>query len=260
MQDRVVPFERVLNFRDFGGWDVEGGRLKRGVLWRSASFHDACDADLARLDDMGINFLVDLRRPEERTHEPNRWPSEAVRTVYHEDPGVDVTALPPHLQALMNADVDAPAIAGYMREIYKSFPFEQRLIRPYREWFRSLIEEGGPGVIHCAAGKDRTGLGCALTLLALGVDEDTVFADYEFTNKAVDIDARLPRIQANFEKRIGRTLDAATLRPILGVDVDYLRAALDAIEARYGAVENYLEAELGVGPGQRETLRQRLLA
>lgn len=260
MQDRVVPFERVLNFRDFGGWDVEGGRLKRGVLWRSASFHEASDADLDKLAGMGIAFLVDLRRPEERSHEPNRFSADHVRTVFHEDPGVDVTALPPHLQALMHDNIDASAIAGYMREIYKSFPFEQRLIRPYREWFRSLIEEGGPGVIHCAAGKDRTGLGCALTLLALGVDEETVFADYEFTNKAVDIDARLPRIQASFEKRIGRTLDGTTLRPILGVDVSYLRCALDAIEARHGNVENYLETELGVGPTQRETLRQRLLA
>lgn len=258
MHDRLVDLERVVNFRDFGGYDTPDGKLARGRLYRSASFHEASEGDIAKLDALGAQLLVDLRRPEERTHEPNRWPGAAVRTVFYEDPSADVTALPPHLMALMQAEIDASAVAGYMRFVYRSFPFEQRLIEPYRAWFRGLIEGEGAGIIHCAAGKDRTGLGCALTLLTLGVSEDDVFADYEFTNQAVDIEARLPRIQASFANRIGRTLEAATLRPILGVHVDYLRCSLEEIRAKHGSVEAYVESVLGVGPADREQLRQRL--
>lgn len=260
MRDRLIEFERVANFRDFGGYATPDGAIARGRLYRSASFHEASAADVARLNALGARLLVDLRRPEERTHEPNIWPSADVRTVFHEDAGADVTALPPHLLALTHEDIDASAVADYMRAIYRSFPFEGRLIGPYRAWFRGLIEEGGPGIIHCAAGKDRTGLGCALTLFALGVSEDEIYADYEFTNQAVDIEARLPRIQASFEKRIGRTLSAATLRPILGVDVDYLRCALDEIRAKHGSIDAYLEDVLGIGAAERAALRAKLAA
>ena len=76
-------------------------------------------------------------------------------------------------------------------------------------------------MINCAAGKDRTGIGCALTLIALGVEEETVFADYEFTNAAVDLEKRMPKIQARMEERLARKLDA---EPDRVLDV---RAALD---------------------------------
>lgn len=71
MHDRLIPFDRILNFRDFGGWDtVDGARVARGKLFRSASFHEATDADVEKLNAMDLRFLVDLRRPEERSHEP----------------------------------------------------------------------------------------------------------------------------------------------------------------------------------------------
>lgn len=257
MHDRLIAFDRVLNFRDFGGYETaSGGAVARGALYRSASFHDATDADMARLDALNVRFLVDLRRPEERAAEPNRWPASAVLTIFN-DEGMSM-GLPPHLIALLQEDLTADSVAGYMRSIYRAFAFEPRHVQLYRTWFAELAE-GGPGVIHCAAGKDRTGLGCALTLLALGVGEEAVFADYEFTNRAVDVEARLPRIQARMEERLARKFDPAALRPMLGVDVDYLRGALDAIDARHGSVETYLQDVLGVGPPERAALRARLL-
>jgi protein tyrosine/serine phosphatase len=144
-----------------------------------------------------------------------------------------------------------------MTSLYREIPFDPRLIKLYRDWFAEL-GQGGAGVIHCAAGKDRTGIGCALTLIALGVDEETVFADYEFTNAAVDLETRMPKIQARMEERLGRKLDAEALRPMLGVEVDYLRAALDAVDAKYGSALTYMEQELGVGAPEREQLREDL--
>jgi len=258
MQDRLLGLERVLNFRDFGGWDAaDGARLKRGVLYRSAAFHDATEADIGKLDSLGVSFVVDLRRPEERAFEPNKWPGDGVRSLTN-DEGATL-GLPPHLMALLQDELTAASVTDYMRQAYRDFPFDQRLVTLYRAWFAELSAgEDEAAVLHCAAGKDRTGLGCALTLIAVGVTEEAVYADYEFTNQAVDIEARLPRIQARMEERLSRKLDPKALRPMLGVHVDYLRAALSAIEAKYGSALGYLETELGVGKRERARLKERL--
>ncbi|MBL8547795.1 MAG: tyrosine-protein phosphatase [Hyphomonadaceae bacterium] len=258
MHDRLIEFDRVLNFRDFGGWETtDGAKVTRGKLYRSAAFSDASDSDLKRLDDMSVRFLVDLRRPEERRHEPNRWPGESCR-VFVNDEGAEGVALPPHMVALLQSDLSPASTRAYMMSLYREIPFDPRLINLYRNWFAEM-QEGGAGIIHCAAGKDRTGIGCALTLMALGVDEETVFADYEFTNQAVDLEKRMPKIQARMEERLARKLDPEALRPMLGVEVDYLRNALDAINERHGSAEAYTRDVLGIKDAERATLRRQLL-
>jgi protein-tyrosine phosphatase len=254
--DRIVELERVLNFRDFGGYDTPDGRVARGKLYRSAHFHEASDADMARLDELGVRFIVDLRRSDERKGEPNRWPGEGVRSIASDEGAT--TAFPPHLQALLQSDLTAASVESYMHNLYREFASQPRHIQLYTEWFRELAAGEGAGVIHCAAGKDRTGLGCALTLHALGVDEETIFADYEFTNQAMNIEARLPRIQARMEERLSRKLSPEALRPMLSVDVAYLRTAYDAIDAQYGSLDGYLEV-LSVGPREKAQLRAQLI-
>ncbi len=257
MLNRVLPLDRVLNFRDFGGYETaSGARVARGRLYRSAHFADASDADMSKLDAMKIAVVVDLRRPEERAREPNRWPGQGGRTI--SAGGGHGDALPPHLEALLQDNLTAASVAGYMRRIYREFPFEPRHIELYRAWFLELAKGEGPAVIHCAAGKDRTGLGCALTLHALGVNEEAIFADYEFTNAVLDLDARLPRIQARMEERLGRKFAPEALRPMLGVAPDYLRGALDAIQAQAGSLDAYLAETLGVGTRERDSLRTKL--
>jgi protein-tyrosine phosphatase len=257
--DRLVPFDRVLNFRDFGGWETEdGAKVTHGKLFRSASFHDASDQDIAKLDAMSLSFLVDLRRPEERRHEPTRWESATCRVIYN-DEGAGGHALPPHLQALMQSDLTPQSTFDYMVSLYREIPFDPRLVSLYRDWF-SALGDGGAGVVHCAAGKDRTGIACALTLFALGVPEEAVFADYEFTNQAVDLEKRMPRIQERMEARLGRKLQSEALRPMLGVHADYLCASLDVIQAKHGSVFDYMERELGVGPRERAALRENFIA
>lgn len=259
MQDRLIPFDRVLNFRDFGGWEVaDGAKVVRGKLFRSAAFSEASEADLSKLSAMDLRFLVDLRRPEERAHDPNKWSGQSTRMIFN-DEGAGGPALPPHLIALMQSDLTPRSTRDYMMSLYREIPFDPRLVSLYRDWFAAL-GEGGAGVIHCAAGKDRTGIGCALTLIALGVDEEAVFADYEFTNQAVDLEDRMPKIQERIEGRLGKKLDAAALRPMLGVHVDYLREALNVIEAKHGSAIAYIDDVLGVGEAGRAALKEKLSA
>jgi protein-tyrosine phosphatase len=253
--DRLMDLERVVNFRDFGGYDAATGRVKRGRLFRSAHFSEASENDVERLNALGVRFLVDLRRTEERGFEPNRWPGERARS-YWSDEG-PTSALPPHLQALLESDISPAAVERYMHSLYRDFAAQPRHVQLYSDWFREL-GEGGPGVIHCAAGKDRTGLGCALTLHVLGVDEDAIMADYVYSNEAVDVEARLPRIKERMEARLGREFEADTLRPMLSVNPAYLHTAFAAIGDQYGSLDGYLET-LGVGTRERERLREQLL-
>src|SRR5262245_37826338 len=115
--DRLVNLENVLNFRDFGGYDADGGRVKRGMLFRSAHFSEASPSDVERLNALGVRFIVDLRRTEERSFEPNRWPGESAH-VFFSDEG-PTSALPPHLAALMQSDLSPASVETYMHSLYR---------------------------------------------------------------------------------------------------------------------------------------------
>lgn len=258
MHDRLVPLEGVVNFRDFGGYArVGGGRVRRGQLYRSAHFAAATDPDICQLDALGIKTVLDLRRPDERSLEPNRWPGAAARTIAN-DEGQE--AVPPHTAILFETDLTAPQVEAYMTEVYRTYPFEPRYTSLFAAYFATLLEHPGTcSVVHCAAGKDRTGMLCALTLLALEVHPDDVMADYLMTNQAVDVAARMPHLKVRLEERLGRTVNAEALLPMLGVRESFLRTALETIIARRGSVEAYMDQELGLTPALRQRLRAQLL-
>ena len=71
--ERVLPLAGIHNFRDYGGYAVEGGgRLRSGMLWRSAHHQDATSADLVAVDKLGIETVIDLRGDDERAAHPCR--------------------------------------------------------------------------------------------------------------------------------------------------------------------------------------------
>ncbi|MBI1251602.1 MAG: protein-tyrosine-phosphatase [Alphaproteobacteria bacterium] len=256
MLDRIVALEGVRNFRDFGGWDTPRGRLPRGHLWRSANFAEATPEDIDKIHALNIAAVCDLRRPEERKMQPNRWPHvPSVRVLESNDGGRDE---PPHIAFLRSGDLSPTAVQKFMCDLYEEIPFDPRYVSLFRDFFVHLIEDGGSGLVHCAAGKDRTGILCALTLMALDVREDDVFADYEFTNVAVDLTGRMPEIQQRFEEQLGFSMPLESLRPFLGVDLAYLYAALASIRGRAGSVETYLDQTLGVDAAARAKLAERM--
>jgi len=258
MKTRIWPLEGVLNFRDFGAYATrDGAMVASGMLFRSAHFAEAKEQDLERLHALDAAAIVDLRRPDEREREPNRWPGEGVTTIFSDEGQHEV---PAHVAVMMQTDLTPQSVAAFMQASYRTYPYEPRYRGLFRRFLHTLVEMDRPVVIHCAAGKDRTGVGCALALSALGVPRDTIFADYEFTNAAVDLDARLPILHAAMEERMGRKVSLEALRPMIGVSADYLAAAFASIEATSGSVDAYLAAELGIGTAERARLAARLLA
>ncbi len=257
MQDRFVHFDGARNFRDFGGYAARGARVKQGRLFRSAHFADVTPADIARLDGLGCAFVVDLRRPVERARQPNRWPGTSILT--HESNSGHEAAEPPHVAFLRSGDLSVASVDAFMLGIYREMPFTQEHIGLFRAFFESAMANQGAGVVHCAAGKDRTGLLCALVLTALGVAADDVFADYDLTNQTHDFEERLTAFHQKLEEHLARVVPIAALRPFAGVSAHWLAEALAQIDARYGSLDGYLTRALGLGPDWRSALSAALI-
>jgi protein-tyrosine phosphatase len=263
MDDRVWALEGVRNFRDFGGYPALGGRhVAKGRLFRSASFAGASAADIARLEALDVKFVVDLRRSHERENAPNLWPPQAARTIVYDGAAARAAAgiveAPLH-EAVAQVRRTGDEARAYMSAAYARYPYEQRFTRLFSDMFAAMAQDGGPFVVHCAAGKDRTGLACALVLIALGAPRATVFEDFLLTNKLALVSERLAAMRAMREKELGGPISDEELLPMIGVQEEYLRAALDVIEARSGSVDIYLQEQLGVDAAAREALAAHFL-
>lgn len=260
MQDRVKSFENIRNFRDFGGYDGAGGRkVRSGVLFRSAQFGEASEADLTALADYNIKVQADLRRPDERERHGHRWPVQGVQ-VLSSDKGSATQA--PHVRFLSEVSVDAPKAHGWMVDYYRAAPFKEQHVETFSAWFKSIaaLASNEAAVVNCAAGKDRTGILCALTHHVLGVDRDAIFTDYELTNSAANVAERLPEMARLFNEHIGKDYEDGVYHPFVGVDAEFLDAALESVVAQSGSIDTYLQETLGVGDEERSRLRDAYLA
>ena len=255
-EDRTLPLEGVENFRDYGGYAVPGGlRVVRGRLWRSAHHGAATDDDLARIAGLGLTAVVDLRRPTERANQPSRRPDGFAGRVIDCDAGDQ--AEPPHVAFLRKTDLSAESARAFFLDYYRKAPFEPRHLELFGRYFEAL-DMGRPVLIHCTAGKDRTGLLAALTHHLLGVDEADLLADFELTNRAARIETRLPQVREAMTESLGRRPSETAVRAFLGVDRTYLAEAFGAIRQEAGSVEAYL-AGLGLDGARVEHLRRTWL-
>jgi protein-tyrosine phosphatase len=258
MNDRLLSFEGVENVRDYGGYaTASGARLRRGRLLRSGHHNRATDNDLARFDQLGVATIVDLRRASERADQPSRRaPGFCGMVIENPDPEI-VEA--PHVSFLRNTDLTEDAVRGFMVETYRAMPFDPRHIAMFRRYFEALQSVDGAVVIHCAAGKDRTGLLAALTHHALGVSRDDLMSDYLATNEAVRLKERAPEIRRRIQESYGRPASDEAVIAFLGVEPAFLEAAFTAIDASHGSLDGYLAEVLGVDSVARENLAARLI-
>jgi protein-tyrosine phosphatase len=240
---RRLEWEGCLNARDLGGYATQDGRETRwGTVVRSDSPAALTDGGRAALADYGVRAIVDLRLPAELADDPNPFA----------EPG-------DHGIAYTNVSIIDPA-AGFP-------PDTVTLAENYLwslERFSGLIAQAveavarapeGAVLIHCAAGKDRTGLISALLLGLAGVPAETIAADYAMTAELLR-----PREQAWLaglppEERAEREAMVARYAPTAEV----MLAVLARLTERFGGVEPYLLAA-GVGRDDLDRLRDRLVA
>ena len=253
---RILPLEGVENFRDYGRYAASGGRIASGQLFRAAHQARATPADLAAIADLNLAIVVDLRRPRERDNDPSLRHEGFAGEVIQCDLGDQAEA--PHVAFLRETDLTPESARAFFLDYYDKAPFEPRHLELFGRYFAALAQGRGPVLIHCTAGKDRTGLLAALTHHILGVHQDDVRDDYLLTNVAARVDARLPMVTEALETSLGKRPSETAVRAFLGVDASYLDAAFTAIRGRSGSVEAYLDV-IGVDAEAREALRARLI-
>ncbi|HEX3701197.1 MAG TPA: tyrosine-protein phosphatase [Phenylobacterium sp.] len=255
---RHIAFEGIENFRDFGGYATACGRgLRPGRLFRSGDHSRATEADLAALKALGISAIVDLRRPDERERFPSRrWAGFGAAVI---DSDAEQEHTVEWLEFLRGTDLSIEAFRRYMLDYYRAAPTDPRYVDLYSRYFHAVADSEGAVLVHCAAGKDRTGLICALTQHLAGVHDDDIVADYLLTNDPARIAARSEVVGQLILEATGRTPSERALAYAISVDAEYLAEAFAAMRDRFGSVDAYLEQGLGLDARLRERLHARLL-
>jgi protein-tyrosine phosphatase len=262
MDDAAAPIlECAPNFRDIGGYETaDGRRVRPGLVFRSQIVVNPTAADLETLRRLGIRYVCDLRGVREAAMAPCHWPDAEGLAIRKLDIGADVRAGAELLVEIMVNDPTVSGIRRMMLTTYSLLPqsFNGKLGLVF---YDLLSGDRAPAVIHCTAGKDRTGFSVAMLLLALGVPRDTVVRDYLLTERYLDMERMMSASAHYLHSVVGDRIraDEAMLRMLCGVHEDYLDAALGTVAREFGSVDGYLETTAGLDAGRRERLRDLYL-
>ncbi|MFO7962654.1 MAG: tyrosine-protein phosphatase [Desulfobacterales bacterium] len=253
--ERRLPLEGAKNFRDIGGYYTrDGRRVKWGKVFRSGRLSDLTERDLTYFSSLDIQLICDFRREDEQMISPSRLADEDHVTVVNLPIGAGSSKS--FLERIEKRQADPADMMELMNDIYLDFAENQA--DRYAEMFRCLLETGeGACLIHCTAGKDRTGFGTALILYALGVDPDTIMQDYLLTRRYFPIESEMRLMALKYE--IPQDVYLEVMRPVFEVHPVYLQTAVRYIEEHYGSIEDYIENALGISRGMREDLMDRYL-
>lgn len=246
------------NFREIGGYEAADGRAMRaGNIFRSDSLARLTSQDVQMLDELGIGTLIDLRSPRERDAYPNRWPErEGVETL-HLDISNDLRAAESALSRILSEDLTARGARDVMRETYRRMP--RAFVGRLNHVFDRLLA-AKPLLVHCTAGKDRTGFVAAMIMSALGIDRGAIYEEYMLTTKQCDIH----RIAKGSAKAIAAAMGLAEIDfdfvlVMSDVAPDYLDLAYSAIDEEFGSIDSYLLEAGGLTPEKHARLKGLLL-
>ena len=258
-EERVLPFVGIHNFRDYGGYaTANGGRLKTGVLFRSGQHVGATTEDLAAIAALDLQIVIDLRGNSERRSYPCARPEGFGAAVHFFDGETAGRGGAPHVEAVREITGAGDAHRA-MVALYAFMPFRPNLIAVMQMYFEALAERDGAHLLHCLAGKDRTGLAAALLHTLMGVHPDDMMTDYLLTNTAGNSEARIAAGAASIRASRGPQISDDAIRILMGVDEAFLDAALSAIVAEHGSVEGYARNVLGVTPERRAQIAGRII-
>ena len=231
------------NFRDLGGYATRDGRTVRWrQIFRSNHLGHLTDEDAAVLRTLGVKSAFDFRGTGERAEAQCAMSEITVHSLPVE-PTV-VAAL--RAIAASGTKLSPDHAVEVMRDSYRSY-VQQNTPR-YRTLFAHLLQDRAPLVIHCTAGKDRTGFACALILHTLGVPDEVISEDYLLTNRFYRRD---PNSGSDLPDDVKQVLGS--------VQTAFLGAAFAAIDTDYGDLETYFQKGLGLGATERAALAARYL-
>lgn len=264
---RLINLKGTQNTRDIGGYETKAGQHVRwGKIIRSDHLSRLKKDDFQTLEDMGLRTIIDLRTAGEAKRSPTVWigdnPPDILNIPIGKDDGEWFRVQDRFLSSGKFTEEDS---LNLFVEGYRSLA--QAGLESYSKLMAVVVDESNwPLLIHCSAGKDRSGVAIALILEAVGVDRETIMEDYLLTNEAARTEEQasiLSKEQSiksrSAGSRIGRfrAPRPAAYFPMVGVTPEMLNGFYAGVEADFGSVDAYLTA-LGLDPAEREALVLKL--
>jgi len=248
-----LNLEGALNFRAVRGIPgMDGRTIRDGALFRCGTLEALSDTSIREVAELGIRTVFDLRSARERELYPSRLVGADgldVIDFQHEGTLGDLAVV------LQSPDCKPEDARRSMLGIYREFP--QAFAPIFGDILARLATQQRPALVHCMAGKDRTGAMVALILSALGAPRDAIVEDYLGTNRHTA--ALIESLADRRERRDVPPLAPEVVLPVLTADADYLAAMFKTIEDGWGGVDAYLERGLGLDPASRDRLRGHML-
>ncbi len=249
-QDAILPFavalENASNLRDLGGYPAGGRRVRRGLVFRAPALVELSPADKTTIAELGLRTVCDFRGTRERARSPVEIPHAESLSLPIE-PSVGGSLAEILRTGQDTGDTSADEMMALLRRAYRAYAIQSA--PQYRALFGAILQRDRlPLLLHCSAGKDRTGFGSALLLSALGVAWEDVMADYLATNRLW-----------KRETARGFDLHPVVKEALLGAHGEMLEAAFEAIDGAFGSLDAYLEAEIGLDRAARDRLAALML-
>jgi protein-tyrosine phosphatase len=252
-----IPIATAPNLRDLGGWPTsDGGHVRPRLLYRSAELDKLQGDDMKAYEGLGIRSVYDLRTEAERSAQPDALP-DGTEYIVVDVMADSAAAAPAQIIKVLGDPKAAADLLGGGKAVtlfehgYREIVGLPSALAGYRRFFLDLAQPAHrPALFHCTTGKDRTGWAAAAMLMLLGVSDDDVMRDYMLTN-----DELLPVMQAVFDNFEAAGGDPELLRPVIGVQEEYLDASLDEMRHRFTTIEGYFTNGLGIDADAQQALR-----
>jgi protein-tyrosine phosphatase len=243
----AIALQGASNLRDLGGWPtLDGRRVKRGLLYRAPALIRLTAEDEQTIAALGLRTVCDLRGVRESAANPVIL-GDANRVALAIEPSVGAGLKDILRTGQISGHMSAEDMFDLLREAYEAYALISHV--QYRQVFALMLAPDAlPLLLHCSAGKDRTGFGSALILTALGVAWDDVLADYLLTN-------------AQWRREIAGSFDLphAVKDVLFGAHPQLLEAAFEAARGAFGSIDAYLEQAIGLDADSRARLAALLL-
>lgn len=252
-EHRVLPLQGIHNFRDYGGYRTKSGAfVSRGKLYRSGHLSDATEGDIEQVSNIALDLIVDLRSDKERKTDPSLVaPIAGGRVAFVRDSDSET----PHLSAAFEGLTTRDEAIACMTRIYTELPFNPDNRQSFGLFLNHLAESQTASLVHCFAGKDRTGLAVALFHHIIGVSDNDIYEDYLLTNIVGEerLSSGIAALRVKYDLDVGNEVleEAMMVRP------EYLDAAFSTMSQRFGSINEYVLSGLNVSQSTIELLQSR---